>query len=69
MSKNYGRPEKDTTVFVDYICAVIGLMTNLCIDEHEEAIKLVKSCGVDESHILCCVSADNHRLVIHEKLK
>jgi len=44
-------------------------MTNLCIDEHEEAIKLVKSCGVDESHILCCVAPDNHRLVIHEKLK
>jgi hypothetical protein len=69
LSKSYDIKGKETWPYVDYIATVISLYAHMCLSGNKRAIKCIQETGIDESHILCCISQDNERLVIHEKLK
>ena len=69
LTKNYETKGRETWPYIDYIVAVLNLYAHMCLSANSKAIKLVQETGLDESHILCCISADKERLIIHEKFK
>ena len=69
LTKNYETKGRETWPYIEYICAVLNLYAHMCLSANQKAIKLVQETGLDESHILCCISSDRERLIIHEKLK
>ena len=69
LTKNYNTKGKETWPYIDYICAVVNLYAHCCLGGNTKAIKHVMNCGIDEGLILCCISQDQRRLVIHEKFK
>ena len=69
LTKNYETKGKETWPYIDYICAVLNMYAHMCLSANQKAIKLVTETGLDEAHILCCISSDRERLIIHEKLK
>jgi hypothetical protein len=69
LTKNCETKGKETFPYIDYIVGVINLYAHMCLSGNLTAIKMLKEIGIDESHILCCISPDNERLEIHEKIK
>lgn len=70
LTKNVDAKGRETSIYIDYICAVINLYSSVCLDSNLEVIRhVMRQTGLDESHILCVIANDNERLIIHEKFK
>ena len=69
LTKNYNSKGKETWPYIDYICAVVNMYAHVCLSGNVKGIKSLINLGIDENLILCCISSDQRRLVIHEKFK
>ena len=51
--------------YIDYICAIIDLYSNICLSRNIEGIKKVKDIGLNFDLIVNCIGNSN----VHEKFK
>ena len=67
LTENCTAEGKESQPYIDYICACIELLLACSRGgRFQDTMSKLESIGLDQEHILLCISPDADRLIIHE---
>ena len=70
LTANANKEGWESQPYIDYICACIELLLACSKGgRFKDTKRLLEDLGLDQEHLLLCISPDAERLVIHEQLK